>query len=412
MTIIEFFDKAPIENIASTLLCDPDKVIFIGDKKKKMEKSINIYNDIISKRGRCPEFAYKIVLKNDLMQIIDALESIVIENGECIFDLTGGEDLYLVAVGAIKERFQDRVQCHRFNIKSSTITDCDSDGVVCSVKPFDVSVEENILLHGGEIVGGSETSVQATYDWKYDDEFCRDIEVMWDICRHNPRQWNANMGTLGAIDEAFHMQDSLTVSFEKDKAGDALSHMGMKSSFILDTMRHLEEKGLIFSTEFGEHISFRYKNKQVKRCLTVSGQILELAMAVRLFNLKEEDGKRLYHDARVGVVIDWDGNDPDEKVRTVNEIDILAMKDSIPVFISCKNGNFGIDELYKLNTVAERFGSQYAKKVLIASELDKIGNKSEYIRARAEDMGIRLVEDVDTISDNELDRILKSLWRN
>ena len=50
--------------------------------------------------------------------------------------------------------------------------------------------------------------------------------------------------------------------------------------------------------------------------------------------------------------------------------------------------------------------------MIIASELDKIGNKSEYMRARAEDMGIRLVEDVDTISDNELDRILKSLWRN
>ena len=88
------------------------------------------------------------------------------------------------------------------------------------------------------------------------------------------------------------------------------------------------------------------------------------------------------------------------------------MKDSIPIFISCKNGNFDVDELYKLNTVAERFGSGYAKKVLIASELDKLGYKAEYIRARAEDMRIRLIEDVDRMEDAELDRLLRSLWSN
>lgn len=66
-------------------LCDPDRVIFIGDKRKKIEKSVNVYRDILSKRGRYPEPTYRIILKNDLMQIIDALELIVIESGKCIF---------------------------------------------------------------------------------------------------------------------------------------------------------------------------------------------------------------------------------------------------------------------------------------------------------------------------------------
>ena len=66
------------------LLCDPDRVIFIGYKRKKIEKSVNVYRDILSKRGRCPELTCRIILKNDLMQIIDALELIVIERGECI----------------------------------------------------------------------------------------------------------------------------------------------------------------------------------------------------------------------------------------------------------------------------------------------------------------------------------------
>ena len=38
MTIIEFYDKTPLENIASALLCSPDKVILVGDDKKSLEK--------------------------------------------------------------------------------------------------------------------------------------------------------------------------------------------------------------------------------------------------------------------------------------------------------------------------------------------------------------------------------------
>ncbi len=40
MTIIEFYDKNAIENIAGALLCAPERVIFVGDKHKKMEKSM------------------------------------------------------------------------------------------------------------------------------------------------------------------------------------------------------------------------------------------------------------------------------------------------------------------------------------------------------------------------------------
>ena len=64
-------------------------------------------------------------------------------------------------------------------------------------------------------------------------------------------------------------------------------------------------------------------------------------------------------------------------------------------FILCKNGDFDANELYKLNTVAEHFGNKYSKKVLVSTELDKLGEKSDYIGARMDDMGIRSVENVD-----------------
>ena len=84
----------------------------------------------------------------------------------------------------------------------------------------------------------------------------------------------------------------------------------------------------------------------------------------------------------------------------------------VPVFVSCKNGIVTADELYKLNTVAERFGGEYSQKVLIATSIQSLGEAGEYLRQRAEDMNIRIIEDVQNLDDAELERKLKSLWCN
>jgi hypothetical protein len=68
------------------------------------------------------------------------------------------------------------------------------------------------------------------------------------------------------------------------------------------------------------------------------------------------------------------------------------------------------DELYKLSAVAHRFGRGYAKKVLVVSDLDRLGSAGDYIRARAEDMGIALIENAAELTDIELARRLKNIW--
>ena len=70
------------------------------------------------------------------------------------------------------------------------------------------------------------------------------------------------------------------------------------------------------------------------------------------------------------------------------------------------------DELYKLSTVAERFGGQQAKKVLVATSLDSMGEAGKYVRQRAVDMGIRLVEKVQKMDDEELAKKIRNLLSN
>ena len=57
--------------------------------------------------------------------------------------------------------------------------------------------------------------------------------------------------------------------------------------------------------------------------------------------------------------------------RTANEIDFMLMKGLTPIFIPWKIGQVYDDELYKLESVANRFGGLYAKNVLIATYLGK-----------------------------------------
>lgn len=411
MIIIEFYDKASIENIAGALLCNPEQVVLVGDKRKQLERAVNLYRGILEKNNIETELSYKSVNKNNLQDIVTMLTQIVKDNENCVFDLTGGEDLYLVAVGIIMERYAGRVQCHRFNFKNDTLNDCDADGNVSASKSFDISIEDNINIYGGEIVVDSQREIY-TYPWNFSLDFEHDIDDMWDICRKNTRLWNAHIGTLGAICELFDMQDTLSVSFEKDLATSMLKQRGIKFVCVAWIMYELQKHGLIRSLVMQDTISFFFKNEQVKQCLTIAGQILELAVAKTMRSIKDKNGAPLYHDVKVGVVIDWDRAEENEEYRTINEIDVVAMKGSIPIFISCKNGDFDANELYKLNTVAEHFGNKYSKKVLISTELDKLGEKSDYIRARMDDMGIRSVENVDEMNDSELERVLRSLWSN
>lgn len=121
----------------------------------------------------------------------------------------------------------------------------------------------------------------------------------------------------------------------------------------------------------------------------------------------------VYHDVMNGVVIDWDGDihecGVEDNFDTRNEIDVLMMHHFVPIFVSCKNGYVDMEELYKLNTVATRFGGKYAKKVLIATSLNSTGKAGRYLKERAADMKIKILENVQEWSDAEFMSKIRSL---
>ena len=424
MTLVELFEKDAIENICSSITKSPDRVILLGDKIKWMQRYAERYKAILQARGVTVDFICLTVNKNRMQAIVDVLSSIAEEYDDCVFDLTGGEDLFLVAAGVVLEKYRDKnIQMHRLNIRNSTIIDVDEDGKTFLENDAPVlSIEETIRIYGGDIVYSGATG-DKTYLWDMTCEFKNDINTMWNICRQDARLWNTQICVIEAAEKLFGHPEELKLCVSTNKLKETVKRNGGKQVFIRHIIEGLHKAGLLQEYSINDNIfSLAFKNEQVKRCLTVAGQVLEMKVFLAALDAQEKDGSNTYNDVMNGVFIDWDGDIGTDKLSfdTENEIDVMMMHDMVPVFVSCKNGFIGKDELYKLNTVATRFGGKYAKKVLVATSLDN-SDASNYIRQRAEDMGIRLVEgyshngkykDFVNMNDTEINRVIRSLWSN
>ena len=156
MTCIEFFDKESIEDICTCFAANADKVIFIGKDKKVMEKYMLRYERVFADRGINIQFDIISVKTDDLNDIVEKIIQVIEQRIDAdesfIFDLTGGDNLCLVAMGIVYERFKSlNIQMHRFNLRNNKITDCDADGQLLAENDAPmISIEENIRVFGGD----------------------------------------------------------------------------------------------------------------------------------------------------------------------------------------------------------------------------------------------------------------------
>jgi hypothetical protein len=419
MTYVEFFDKIASKNISSCLTCVPDRVIFVGDNAKQMERHVAKYRRVFSDRGHNIEFLWRTASQSNLDHAVSVLTDLVETYDDCVFDITGGQEILMLALGVVFARFPEKnIQIHRFNMGSNTVADCDKDGNTVYREPPVLTVEENVRIFGGDILY-SDVDGAETYIWDLNPEFLRDLDLIWDVCKGNVRYWNMQIGILESAQNIGNISaDGLTTTVSMAALEHYLAQRKAKYKQAKGILSTLLKAGLItyFDDETDDRVTVSYKNKQVRKCLTKACQALEMKIFVTAKNVRDKQGLLVYDDALNGVLIDWDGTFHDEDAEqiydTENEIDILLMHQTVPVFISCKNGVVTADELYKLSTVAERFGGQQAKKVLVATSLDSMGEAGKYVRQRAVDMGIRLVEKVQKMDDEELAKKIRNLLSN
>ena len=406
MTVIEFFDKSPIENIISAFTICPEKIVFVGDSKI-IKKSLPVYQKFLSEKGLQIQLECLSVNKNNLWDIVKKLSSVAETEEECAFDLTGGEDLALVATGIVFQSYRDKkkLHMHRFNIRNGKTVDCDNDGEVPYQGDPELSVEEWIALHGG-IVASKATEKAEILAAHRDD-----IVKIWNLCRENPGLWNFEVGILNEFQKyKAATENPLRVYIDASYACAYIKNFFGKKEYLYGLLTSMKSQKLIAELKCNaDEISFVYSNEFVKGCVAKAGDILETKVLQVVSDMKDENGA-YFCDAERGVFIDWDGtvhSNADEEKDTANEIDVLVMRDLIPVFISCKNGAFDDEELYKLYTVASRFGGVYAKKILVCSDFFERSEHTAHLEQRAKDMQIKIIDGAHKLSDKELQSKIK-----
>ncbi|MBR6743990.1 MAG: DUF1887 family protein [Clostridia bacterium] len=406
MTFIEFFDKSPIENIISAFAIRPDKIVYVGESKM-MKKSVPFYEKFLKSKGISIPMEICPVNKNNLWDVVNKLSAVVEAEDECAFDLTGGEDLLLVAVGIVFQTYREtkKLHMHRFNMRNGTLIDCDNDGEVPFTVSHQLSVEDWVALHGGVVAHRATEGKNVIAMHKED--ICR----IWDVCKSKPGKWNYQIGILNEFQKYdADTSDPLHVCIKLSYVSAYIKNMRDKLDVLDDLVNALRDTGLVTDVRWTrEEISFVYRNAFVKNCVGKAGEILETKILQLAYDMRDKN-KPYCSDADRGVFIDWDGvlHESEEKVHdTENEIDVMLMHDLTPVFISCKNGAFDDEELYKLFTVSSRFGGAYAKRILVCSDFSERGEKYPHLAQRARDMGITIIPGVQDLSDEEIKAKLK-----
>lgn len=143
-------------------------------------------------------------------------------------------------------------------------------------------------------------------------------------------------------------------------------------------------------------IEIFFLNDYLKGFIFKSGTWLEVLTNIVIREITEID------EVKSGVVFLW--REGEQRVR--NELDVLAIKDSVLICISCKDSEkYDENALNELDVYSKRLGGNNAKKILVATKAPC----KECINDRAKAMGINLVildKDINNFR-NDLKEIIK-----
>ena len=382
---VEFLSSEPLNNVITCMRYEMDKVLFFGyeDKIERMQK---VTESFLKKYCGVKETEFVSLPEGDFDGIRKAIRVTVtkevIRGNRMYFDITGGDSLILVAFGQLSTEFM--ASMHMFDVPENRLIEFNHGPIHLLSADANQRTEQYNLDHFIEMQGGViNYRLQKNIKKDEDSEFSHDIDAIFDVAKKEWEVWNPFSEFLRT---RMVPDENLRVVRKTEKVKAMLSSSGgrlrniERFSEIIDS---LAEKGVLQEVEHNDEVyRFRFKNKEIKDCVWESGSILEM-------NVYGKE-KAVSDDCRVGVHLDWDGVIHQKGFSDViNEVDVLSLKGNIVTFISCKSGKMDskqtLHALYELDTVANRFGGKYARKVLVSAQ-----RLSQNYLERAREMGIEV----------------------
>ena len=408
MILIECFTQAHIDNIAACLRLRPQKVIFVGNTEQ-MKDPVARYKALFYQRGMKTAVDTCEADEKDFGDLRAAIFRLISAAEECVIDMTGGEPAVALAIGAaladLSEEKRKKVRVERFDHQTDMVVDYTHDNRQKPAEDISLTVEEMIFLHGGALFPDA-------YQLP---ENCtlKDLDRLWRVVAGMPKEWNERVSLLKRFEKFSESKNTVRVSL--DALWKSIPTLREKEETVRQLIEKLDREGVVANQSNRYTLQYAYNSKFLRYCIHTQGNVLELKTLLE-GRAVCKDGKPYFGDSRMGVKIDWDGDIPTSGfgfTGTRNEIDVLLMRGATPLFVSCKNGDVKPEELYKLHTVATRFGGPYAKKMLVVADLDrKDDTAAEALARRAWDMDIFLVADAAKLKPEQWPEIFQMAFSN
>ena len=147
----------------------------------------------------------------------------------------------------------------------------------------------------------------------------------------------------------------------------------------------------------GEQVSFSFRDLHARAWLRDVGSALEL------YAYKACVDSGIFHDVISSAVVRWDEVLGHSSVS--NEIDVMAARGVIPLFLSCKACDVKTEALNELAILRDRFGGKGAKAAIVTTEPCHAA-----ARHRAAQLGIAVI-DLEELKTGQLVHRLKVIMK-
>lgn len=388
-TLIELYDERAIENILAPDMFHPRRIIYLCPREvlrnhTRQQKLAAFYR----KRGWEPELIFVGTSLFEADRILRQLFTIEEKYPDCAIDITGGSDAALFAAGMFAAR--KGVPAFTYSRRKNRFYDISgadfADDLYCDLT---YSIEDFFLMAGGTLLPGRvDNHILSQYLPYFDPFFSCFLRFRHEwptIISYIQRISPAEYGQIPPLD----ITGSYTVKGER----------GSRNSANEDALQELAQIGFIQDLTIipDQQVSFRFRDVHTRAWLRDVGSVLEL------YTYKACVDAAIFHDVISSAVVRWD--DVLGHGSVLNEIDVMAARGVIPLFLSCKACDIKTEALNELAILRDRFGGKGAKAVIVTTE-----SCNAAARHRAAQLGIAVI-DLEELKTGQLVHRLKVIMK-
>ncbi|MBQ3557549.1 MAG: DUF1887 family protein [Oscillospiraceae bacterium] len=351
-TLIELYDDRAIENILAADMFRPKRIIYLCPRELAQNRSRQEkLRAFFRRRGWEPELIFAEVSLFKADRILKQMLAFGAKYPDCAVDVTGGSDAALFAAGMFSAQtgapaFTYSRRKNRFyNISGAAF----ADNLNCTLS---YSVEDFFLMAGGTLLPGR-------VDNRVLSGYMEDFAPFFSCFLRFRRDWPNIITYIQRISPAeYGKAPELAVEGDYVVKGERGARVFANEAALKELAGIGFISDLVIVPE--QSVSFRFRDANVRSWLRDVGSALELYAYMACMDAD------IFHDVVSSAVVRWD--DVVGHGSVSNEIDVMAARGVVPLFLSCKTGDVKTEALNELAILRDRFGGKGAKAAIITTE--------------------------------------------